>query len=230
MLRRENRNSDGKNGKFLGSVNREMQETTVVKKPTITFKAIVEGEVYKYPMCGEVPPGYYKSVIEKVRETTTKSGKVGVEVCYKIEPFCQVYQDAKGKIDKGDKVFYYIKQLYIYGSPYFDNFVKAMTKHLKLKNDDEFNDINLMGIEEAIDISYNDYSEIGGIKQRVPYTFEIIKSMVPDDGEEDEDAEVNKEECQEVEEAKSPSIHKKTVNILDDDEFDDFLDEDDDEN
>lgn len=119
---------------------------------------------YKYPIYGEVPPGWYVSEIMDYNETTTKSGKPTIEVYYKIEPQAQYYNRVNGLSKENDKIDnYYIKQSYPEGTQFRDEFVDSMCDAL---GKDEFELEEIIGITERVSLSYKDYSNFGGFGQR----------------------------------------------------------------
>ena len=136
----------------------------IVKKPPRNFKSKGLGK-YKYPNCYEIPAGKYFSKITDVRFSKTQTGKDAVEVFYEIKDGKTCYEIANGIIpnDTENKP-YYIKQKYIEGTKYHDEFTDSMAEALE---EYTFKVDKVIGVTEFITLSY-DKSDIGGFSDRTP--------------------------------------------------------------
>lgn len=130
---------------------------------------------YQFPYIDDVPADLYFSEIVCVEECETTKGKKGITVFYTMVNFFVAYR-AINKIalpTDGDK-HYYIKQTYTYDSTYYTDFIEAMCEamNFQVEEDEEYLDFGfeeLIGIREAIKLSYKDSNGIGSITERSPW-------------------------------------------------------------
>lgn len=133
---------------------------------------------YKFPIYDEIPSANYFSKVTDIRNTTTKAGKEAIEVFYKIKDGITCYKIANGILPEDTKnESYYIKQVYPKDSQYYEDFVNAMCEALDV---DECDYEDIIGVTEYISIYY-DKSDIGGIKERIPYVWEDFIKPKDDD-------------------------------------------------
>lgn len=135
-------------------------ETAVSTKDLL--KAIMQSaNAYVFPREDRVPAGLYFSEIVNVtaREKieSGKPAKLVLDVSYDIEGYD--YKN-KGQI-------YKIRQSYVAGTPYIQDFFDAMTE-ARVDYTSDAN--NLLGTQERIKLAYtSNHSDIGSIVARVPY-------------------------------------------------------------
>ena len=149
----------------------------VLKKPSIRLprpKAWGFGS-YQFPHIDDVPADLYFSEVAGVEEFETTKGKKGITVFYMMVNFYIAYRSINRIALPTDEVkYYYIKQTYIYDSIYYTDFIEAMYSAMdfEVQEDDEYLDLGfkeLVGIREAIKISYKDSNGIGSIIERCPW-------------------------------------------------------------
>lgn len=157
----------------LGSKHpRAASPTAEVTKPVLTIEDIIIPKGgYRYPRDGEVPGGFYFSVIDLI-EVREKNGKTLLDVCYEIEG-CD-YQN-RGKVFR-------IKQTYPLGSDHATDFFDAIVA-AGVKPGPNLKDA--IGVTELIKLAYlSDKSDLGSIIARKPYRDD-------DSNSEDDDSEVD---------------------------------------
>ena len=200
--------------KFNNSNTAATTATAVIPAPQ-TIKSSGLGR-YKLPTCDEVPAGPYFSEVVSARFKTTNSGKSAIEVMYDIKNGYTCKKIAIGKLPPNTPNEYHIKQIYPDGTPYYEDFVDSMTEALGLKYGTAFTLDDIKGVTEFIKISYNSYSDLGGIEERCPLSWdEFMDLCAPQTVQQDSSTEDN------------PSEHNDENDLeeYDDEEYDDFLDE-----
>ena len=140
-------------------------------KPALSLDDIIIPKGgYRYPRDGEVPGGFYISVIELI-EVREKNGKTLLDVCYEIEG-CD-YRN-RGKTFR-------IKQTYPLGSDHATDFFDAIVT-AGVKPGPNLRDA--IGITELIELAYrSDKSDLGSIIARKPYRDD--DADLDDDSDED---------------------------------------------
>lgn len=171
---------------------------------------------YEFPTYNKVPGGEYFSEIKEARRTVSAKGKETIEVYYKIEDASTIYKIANGSLPATTKVdAYYIKQSYPIDTTYCDEFIDSMAEALGY---DEFDIKDVVGVTEHVKLSYGS-GNMGGFSKRIPFEREWYEELEKDQPEETND---------EIELV--PSCENTIANAYnEDDEFDDFLDDDDDD-
>lgn len=167
--------------KHPGSTTTSVDVPIPSAKPALTLDDIVIPKGgYRYPREGEVPAGYYVSVIDSI-EVREKNGKTLLDVCYEIEG-CD-YQN-RGKVFR-------IKQTYPLGSDHATDFFDAIVA-AGVKPGPNLKDA--IGVTEWIRLGYlSNKSDLGSIVERKPYRDDDVEEdddsefdgMLPDDEEEE---------------------------------------------
>lgn len=177
--------------------------------------------LYKFPLVDEVPPGYYISRIMHAEDVVTKTGKNAVEVCYKLEPSHQCYQRVNKLLPKYNKnKYYYIKQRYVCNTTPYEDFVDSVSCVIDCDENGEFTTNDVIGIEEYVSLSYQSYSNIGGLDTRSPVFYDDIADPRYINTSKQTEPEVNEQDAPKTQPTESKTDYT-------DDDFDDFLDDDD---
>ncbi len=136
---------------------------------------------YKFPVYDEVPSDKYFSEIVRAHCVDYKD-TTAIEVFYKIRNVVACYKIANRipVSDKEDKT-YFIKQIYPETSPRYLPFIDAMGSALDLDIGETFDVEDLKGITEYVILAYEDYSPIGGFKDRIPFTMDDFIKVEEDD-------------------------------------------------
>lgn len=175
---------------------------------------------YEFPTYDKVPGGWYFSEIKEAKWIVSKAGKDALEVYYKIEDAGTIYKIVNGRLPDTEKIkTYYIKQIYIKGSPRYNTFVDSMAEELKCV---EFEVEDVLGITEHAKLVY-DQGDIGGFRQRNPFKREWYHES--EEAQEDEMYEEYEERQQNIEETELQSSGESASAVSDDNDFDDFLDD-----
>ena len=123
---------------------------------------------YSLPLCGEVPGSYYFSTVKHARPTKTQAKDDAIEVLYEMKYGPTIYKIANKIVPKDTHIeTYYVKQIYIIGSTYFEEFVDAMADCIGLI-DFDYEDVK--NVTEYVELGYGDKSDIANIKVRCPMT------------------------------------------------------------
>lgn len=163
------------NGKKV-QIKRNIKKTSAVKRDVSIkprkHKSNGFGK-YQYPICGVVPAGYYVTRIMHAEDVVNNQGKDASVIYYKLEPFQQCYQRIFELLPNGyQEKYYYIKQQYVFGSKFYNEFVESMTDALYAE--DGFDIEDTIGVEEYVELSYKDYSDIGGFDSRYPVCYDDL--------------------------------------------------------
>ena len=125
---------------------------------------------YELPTCDSIPAGKYYSEIRYIEHATTRKGDPAIIVYFIMMNFAEAYRRINGLDDSSKKLKKHkIKQVYPLDSQAYCNFSEAMYDALDLSYDEEIDINKLIGIQEALTIYYDKYSDIGGIKSRCPW-------------------------------------------------------------
>ena len=182
--------------------------------------------IYKYPSYDIIKAGNYFSVIDNVKKTKTKSGEKAIEVFYAIKPYDTCYKIATSQISKKDtNDTYYIRQKYPIDSEHYQCLVDSMAEALCR---DHFKLHDIIGVTEFIKLSY-EYSDIGGFAKRDYLTWEEFTDSCIEHYNAQKQI---MEEMAEITNKSEPAEEYNTKELNnqeydEDDEFDDFLDDDD---
>lgn len=126
---------------------------------------------YRYPTCDMVPSGIYFSEITSVKNTTTNNGKPAIDVTYVIRNASICRDIVNGILPENvEKKLYYIKQRYHENTTHYESFVDAMSQALGLKENEEFDIDNTVGLTELISLSYCTSNSLGSIDARKPFS------------------------------------------------------------
>ena len=124
-----------------------------------------EYDMYLFPYEKDIPEGYYHSRVEHISNSQNKYGDACVDVCYKIFPTRMASQWENRLIDK--ITYFYIRQRYKRGSDPFRKFLKAMKEAGKLTSA-KISYADLVGIKEAVHLTYQRDGYMGSITDRIP--------------------------------------------------------------
>ena len=159
--------------------NRNIVKRTVLppkeadRKPA--FKRNPLGK-YTFPTQDNVPPGIYISKIDAVIESKTRKGEDSYDVCYRIADAVSCYKKVNGLLPADEEIeYHYIRQRYVYGTEFDDQFVEAMYNTGVV--DDEFDFKDVIGITEKINLIYKADGGLGSIDKRVPTSKKALKQQ-----------------------------------------------------
>ena len=180
---------------------------------------------YRLPQEDEIPADTYVSRIMAATETVTRSGKKAIEVLYKLQQYTECYREVNGLSNCDYSYYYYIKQIYTYGTQFYDEFVDAMANALNITRGNTFTLEQIVGITEAVKLGYYGNSKFGSFMGRCRICYEDLLKK-PDNVVDETPVE---EEPSDNDQDYNEPPKSSPINEDDDDEFDNFLDGIDDE-
>lgn len=182
---------------------------------------------YKLPYSDEIPSGNYYSIIVHVETKTGMNGKTMYIVYYRMKSAITCYRITNGlPLKSNEDRFYYVKQVYTKGSPRYDAFTDAMAKALGLGKNVPFKIEDIIDMTEHVTLGYIDKSGIGGfIKRCRGCDKDFIKIEENYEKIPEETTEVTDDD--DCEAAYNAQFTNLPAERIEDDEFDDFLPEDD---
>ena len=163
------------------------------RRKSVPLKRVTKTD-FEFIFKNNVPAGKYESIIEKLKEVTTKRGFPAVEVCYELK-----------SLGGTSSQTYKVKQVYPEGTEYYGDFVKAMEDAINASDDQEISFDDLIGVTEKVTVMYPNNGNWGTFTDRKP----LEKATA------------------EVSEISNNQIQSLLSDYDEDDEFDDFLPEDD---
>ena len=211
------------NGKSFVNTNRLSSNNGYPSYPEVEVPVMLKrtsSDTYKFPKYDSVPAGVYHSKIKSAKGIISTKGKPAIEVCYTFKEgykYCDIVQ---GYLAEDTQIkTYNIMQVYPEDSKHYKEFVAAMAKTLKIKN--ELEDIRLdrvIGVTELVELAYNLDSDFGQIVARKPFYEEWIAAAAEDEDTVEEDSDAEDASCHEEDYCADEDF---------DDEDDDYLDEED---
>ncbi|MBQ4528303.1 MAG: hypothetical protein II998_09540 [Clostridia bacterium] len=182
---------------------------------------------FNLPYPNQVPAGDYISRVVSAKETITKSGNDAIEVCYEIKEASICEKILNGKLSSNTNIpTYNIRQIYPLGTSFFDNYCEAMAEAVGI---DEMDLDDTIGVTEHVTLDYGN-ATIGGYIGRHPLEPEkydrifrkpkLTKVNLLENQEEADGNDIKHE-------YKGKDLLENKITIDEDDEFDDFLEEDD---
>lgn len=93
----------------------------------VDLTGVSDCKKYELPTRDSIPSDYYFAFITCIQRNRAKSGRIRIDVFYKIYNSDLCFYGVNGYLSKNEKVNpYYIKQRYIEGTPRYCSFVKLM--------------------------------------------------------------------------------------------------------
>lgn len=190
---------------------------------------------YKFPISDKVKGNFYFSRIDYVNDSaTTKSGEPAIEVFYTIIDQQICYKIAAGIIKgKATHEAHHIRQLYPKGKFRYQALVDSVTESLghTITQASDFH-----GVTEWVKLEYTDYG-IGGFTKRDPISWKEVKesfidsiqqqNMIMNSYVDDETTEIDNDSNCSSKCSNIPDTYNAENDNDFDDEFDDFLPDDD---
>lgn len=193
-----------RNRKYFTNKNLKPSEQGSVNQVDLGFSLIAtKPKQYDYPVVKNVKPGEYIAKIDRCEFANTKRGVPALVVSYTLES----YNDSDEK--------HFIKQSYPKDSRPLEHFNIAMTKALNLEEGEEYEPDDCIGVKEKVTLTYKDEDGFGNFSKREP-----IRDEEDNDNSGQHTMVDNTSTSQNM--RLSPSDES-----LEDDEFEDFLDDED---